>query len=85
MTDDLRLYLLTLVTADHSSIHYCKTLAHSLDEAVAQCAAHYGPFELNAHGTVRIDRERCLLGGGRFISSSNDALLTLDQLTAISS
>ena len=86
MTDELRLHLLTLVARDSREIYCCKTVAHSLDEALAQCTAYYGPVELNARGTFRLDPDGSLIsGGGTFIPSSNDQLLTPDQRKALSS
>lgn len=83
--DDLRLFMLTVVGNSDRTIHYCKTAAASLDDAVQQAASHYGPVELNARGTRRIDPESVLHGGGEFIPSANDALLTPEQLRSITS
>lgn len=85
MTEELQLHLLTLVARDSREIYYCKTVAHSVDEALEQCSAHYGPVELNARGTFRLDPGRGIRGGGEFIPSPYDHLLTPDQRKAFSS
>lgn len=83
--DDLRLFMLTVIGKSDRTIYYCKTVAASLDDAVQQAASHYGPVELNAWGTRHIDPEYVIHGGGAFIPSANDALLTPEQLSSITS
>ena len=58
----MRLFMLTVVGNSDRTIHYCKTVAASLDDA-----------------------ESVLHGGGEFIPSANDALLTPEQLRSITS
>lgn len=77
--------MLTVIGISDRTIYHCKTVAASLDDAVQQAASHYGPVELNAWGTRRLDTDWGLHGGGEFIPSANDALLTPEQLSSINS
>lgn len=83
--DDLRLFMLTVIDKSDRKIIECKTVASSLDDAIQQATDRYGPLELNAWGTRRIDTESVLRGGGEFLPSTNDSHLTPAELSSINS
>lgn len=81
---DVRLVTMTVVTIPSVSqkpvramdrIKTCKTLAQSLDEALARARSLYGPITLNAWGAMLwpIPEDRVIYGGGYFIPSRHDA------------
>lgn len=81
---ELRLFFLTVVEYEARTIHCCKTVAPTVEDATAQATAFYGPCELNAWSSRRIHTDSWITGGGTFIPSSYDAHLTIQELNAIS-
>lgn len=81
---DLRLFFLTMVELPDRTLHCCKTVAPSIEDATAQAIAYYGPSELNAWASRMINTNARVFGGGTFIPSPHDALLSSQELAAVS-
>lgn len=81
---DLRLFFLTMVELENRTLHCCKTIAPDLATAASQAIAFYGPSELNAWASRMINTNARVFGGGTFIPSFHDTLLSTQELAAVS-